>query len=111
LILHINISLDVWRDKMCIGRFVEIIQAEWRGVCFFSTTYVNNPKSCAVTVTAICIQKYLLLIDYRNAHIVEFVPQAAVVVFDIEEVVSSFRSTVMNTHCVQRICSFIIFYW
>ena len=80
------------------------------GISFLLVADVNHPESSAVTVTAIRVQKYFLLINNCDAHIVELVPEVAIVIFNINEVVTAFCATIVYAHGMQSISTFLVFY-
>jgi len=62
-----------------------------------------------VTVTTVRIQKNFLFFDDCDTHIVKLEPLVSVVVFYVNEVVTTFGAAIVNTNSMQCIGTLVIF--
>lgn len=72
---------------------------------------VDYPKGCTVAMSTIGIQKYFLLLNNCDTHVVELEPKISVVVFYVDEVVTTFCAAIVNADSMKGICALFIFNW
>ena len=102
-VCRFNIGSDWNRNEVLVGCILLQVKIKVFRVNLFLRIDINNPEGSILSVPAVGVLKHLAFFNYINTHVIELVPDFSAVIFNVNKVVTSLCTTIVNANSMQVI--------